>query len=195
MRSVHRLTPLLAKAVLAAGGDIAKAADVLGTTEERLRSRAEQSEELSVRPDAPREITGQAAIADALSRSIAWVKDHLRGDDPIPARYTLRGITVRRDRLELWVKRFGKHVVPVEELGVLRGRPAIAKALGISEPSLKLYMKPTAPFGRVPVYKHGGVCWAYRDALVDFLDSQKMGLVVGRMLRGSGKVRMEMGED
>lgn len=189
---------LIAKAVVAAGGDMAKAARSLGLTEEHLLARSKEvlparrnrSYKLEVHPDAPKEIVGKKAIANALNRTMEWVGQHLRGDDPIPARYTLRGLMVRRDRLELWVKRIGKDIVPMEELGMLHGRPAIAKALGISVPSLKNYMKPTAPYGRVPVRRYKGVSWAYRDALVDFLDSQRMGLAVGRLLRGGSRVRL-----
>lgn len=192
---------LAAKAVLAAGGDMKKAAHVLGVPVKSLAQRARKRSAkdnvvhvLAVSPDAPKEIVGMQAIAAALSRSTDWVKDHMNTDDPIPVRYTVRGLAVRRERLELWVLRLGKHVVPVEDLGVLKGYAALAKALGVSVPSLKNYMRPTAPFGRLPVWKHKGLCWAYRDALVDWLDSQKMGLIAGRMLRGSARLRQIQGD-
>lgn len=201
MRHLH-LLHLTAKAIIASGGDLTRAAQIMGVSEEVLRRRATRPAKVANKvcryvmgADVPEEIVGQDAMAAAIGASRVWIVRHMTGDDPIPAKHTLRGLVVKRSRFDLWLRRVGKDANPEESLGVIRGRPAIAKALGISVPSLKNYMRSTAPYGRCPVYRTGGVSWAYREALVDWLDSQRMGIVVARLLRGTAKINGQAGED
>lgn len=124
-------------------------------------------------------LRGMPELLGAIGRAVDWVQEHLRLPvDPIPARWGAHGLTVRVDRLRLWCDRFPYPDAPHPDLPTIEGRTAIAKALGLSEPNLKLYMSKRAPWGRVPARRTAGRLWAYVDALQDWQDAQTMSLVV-----------------
>lgn len=139
--------------------------------------------DLVVAPDSPSLFAGHksffASVAKALDRSPTWVEDHIRRDfDPIPARWGMMGYTLRRDRLERWCLRYGYDTVPRPGLQAIQGRRPIAEFLGISEPLLKIYHSTRAPWGRIPIRTTRGILWGYVDAIVDWVDSQSMSLLL-----------------
>lgn len=138
--------------------------------------------DLVLAPGAPDLFVGKNVhrlIAESLDRSPSWVQKHLHQPiDPIPARWGMMGLVVRRDRLALWCLRYGYDTVPRQGLPIVQSRRQIAHYLGVSEPLVKLYQSSRAPWGKIPVRKSRGILWGYVDAIVDWVDRQSMSLPV-----------------
>jgi len=118
-------------------------------------------------------------IGESVGRSPSWVQEQLRRPiDPIPARWGMMGLVVRRDRLFLWCLRYGYDTVPRQGLPIVQSRERIAAYLGVSEPLVKLYQSRRAPWGKIPIRKTRGILWGYVDAIVDWVDRQSMSLPV-----------------
>lgn len=129
---------------------------------------------LTVLPDAPEVLVRYGEIMSALGMKpseyetlTAYLKAPF---DPLPARWTVRGIQVTRSRLELWCQRFGHYDTPRPGLPTLHTREDMAKAIGVSVPNLKLYMQ--GKDGRIrPPITQGRPSWCYVDALKDWATS------------------------
>jgi hypothetical protein len=138
--------------------------------------------DLVLAPGAPDLFVGKHVhqmLGEAVGRSSSWVQEQLRRPiDPIPARWGMMGLVVRRDRFALWCLRYGYDTVPRQGLPIVQSRRQIAHYLGVSEPLVKLYQSSRAPWGKIPVRKSRGILWGYVDAIVDWVDSQSMSLPV-----------------
>lgn len=118
-----------------------------------------------------------AAYLGMTSRNLKFLKE--RKVDPVPLRYALDNLWAMKSRLDLWKLREPFYNRPPNlEIPILWGRETIGQAVGLVPRTLYHYTAETAPFGMLPIWKHKGRDWAYRDAIVDWLDSQSMGVAV-----------------
>jgi len=141
----------------------------------QILADARSKPSLTVATDTPEVIVGHPAVGAAIGLEKPWELKELTAYlkapfDPLPARWTVRGLQVLRSRLELWCLRVGHYETPRAGLPVIEGRDAIAQALGISVPTLKLYMRGEGDRVKPPVTQ-GRLSWCYEDALKDWATS------------------------
>lgn len=143
----------------------------------QLQANTRAKPSLVVADDTPDVIIGYPALGVALGLDTAksWPRDqlfaHMKAPfDPLPARWTLRGLQVLRSRLELWCQRVGHYDEPLPGLPVLTGMEAMATAVGVSVPCLKVYLQ--GRDGRIqPPITRSNPSWCYEDALKDWVTS------------------------
>ena len=140
-------------------------------------TRAKPKSNPVVAHDTPDVIVGYEAVGMAIGLDItkSWPREQLHAHlkapfDPLPARWTIRGLQVFRPRLELWCQRLGHYDEPLPGLPVLVGMEAMAAAAGVSVSCLKVYLQERD--GRLPPpITRDNPSWCYEEALKDWVMS------------------------
>lgn len=143
----------------------------------QLQANTRTKTSLAVADGTPDVILGYPALGEALDLDTAksWQREQVTAYlkapfDPLPARWTIRGLQVLRSRLELWCQRVGNYEEPRAGLPTLVGMDAMAVAVGIAVPTVKLYLQ--GKDGRLaPPITRGRPSWCYEDALKDWATS------------------------
>lgn len=165
----------------------------------RLMADTRARPNLTVAPNTPDVIFGCVAVGAALGMETPWqlkeLTTYLKAPfDPLPARLTIRGVQVLRSRLELWCQRVGYYDVPRPGLPVIEGRDAIALAVGISVPTLKLYLRGEGERIKPPVTQ-GKPSWCYEDALKDWATSLSISYALEAQYKGKRDASLAAIED
>lgn len=117
-------------------------------------------------------IRGYKELAQAADVSVRTCQDLVATyPDPLPAkRFRGNGIWAFRERVDAWRRRHAK--TPDASLVRVTGWLSIATVVRLSAVRAKQLAPWTDTRDPLPVHHEAGEVWAYRDALLDWLDRQ-----------------------